>query len=333
VSPKRIVKYYPTLSFSIAAMLLPLAFLYVSEYYLTIRGTPLYILSFCSYLAAILGAAVVIFAATKRVAESIIATPRIEEHGLNAQLIRIAAKITAILGTVILFILGGQYLGIPIATLLASAGVGGIAIALGAQDTLKNVFATIALMADKPCRVGEMINIDKYRGVVEDIGLRSTKLRLLDGHLVTIPNDLLAGHNLENVSRRERIRRSAQIRMPLDTPCETVEKAAAIIRERLADHEGMDPEFPPRVFFEEFDPEGFRVRFIYWYSPPDHWQHKTFGDKLNFEIFRALEAAGIPFSLPLRHSYWKRDAEQGPLEIQLVDSGQLPEDSVKTSEE
>jgi MscS family membrane protein len=57
---------------------------------------------------------------------------------------------------------------------------------------LKNVFATIALMADKPCRVGELIHIDKYRGVVEDIGLRSTKLRLLNGHLVTIPNDLLA---------------------------------------------------------------------------------------------------------------------------------------------
>jgi len=330
VSPKRVVKYYPTLLFSIAAMLVPLAFLYVSEYYLTVRGTPLYIISFCSYLAAILAAAIVIFSASNRVAESIIATPRIEEHGLNAQLIRIAAKMAAILGTVVLFILGGQYLGIPIGTLLASAGIGGIAVALGAQDTLKNVFATIALMADKPCRVGEMIHLDEYTGFVEDIGLRSTKLRLLDGHLVTIPNDQLAAHNVENVTRRERIRRSAQICLPLDTPCEKVESAAAIIRERLADHEGMDPEFPPRVFFEEFDPEGFRIGFIYWYSPPDYWQHKAFGDKLNFEIFRALETAGIQFSLPLRHSYWKRDAEQGPLEIQLVHTDPNLEDGTKT---
>ena len=112
---------------------------------------------------------------------------------MNAQLIRIASKIVEYPGNgCALFIFGGQYLGIPIATLLASAGIGGVAIALGAQDTLKNLFATITLMADKPCRVGERIHFGGYTGFVEDIGLRSTNLRLLDGHLVTIPNNELA---------------------------------------------------------------------------------------------------------------------------------------------
>ena len=204
-----------------------------------------------------------------------------------------------------LLLICGQYLGIPIATLLASAGIGGVALALGAQDSLKTVFATITIMADKPCRVGDRIVADRFDGFVEDIGLRSTKLRLLNGHVVTLPNGLLANQEVENIARRTSIRRNAEIHIPLDTPCERVEKAVAIIREKLTDHEGMDPELPPRVFFDEFGPEIFRIRFIYWYSPPDYWDFKAFGEKLNFEIFRAFEAEGIQFSLPLRHSYWK----------------------------
>jgi MscS family membrane protein len=86
----------------------------------------------------------------------------------------------------------------------------------------------------------------------------------------------------------------------------------------------MDAEFPPRVFFDGFGPTAFCVRFVYWYSPPDQWDFKAFGHKLNFEIFRAFEAEGIQFSLPLRHSYWKRDADQGPLEIQILGDRQNP---------
>ena len=88
----------------------------------------------------------------------------------------------------ILFLIGGQYLGIPVATLLTSAGIGGIAVALGAQDTLKTLFGTVNLLADKPFRVGDRIIVQQYDGEVEDIGLRSTKIRLLNGHQVTLPN-------------------------------------------------------------------------------------------------------------------------------------------------
>jgi len=319
---KSIVKYCLTVVFPIGAMLVPLGFEYLTERYLTVRSTPLYIIRFCSNLTFVLAAVVVFFAVSTRVAEAIIASPRINPAGLNAQLIRISFKLASIGATVALLLIGGQYLGIPIATLLASAGIGGVAIALGAQDTLKTLFATMTIMADKPCRAGDRIIVDRYDGFVEDIGLRSTKLRLLNGHLVTLPNDQIANKEVDNVSRRTNIRRSAEIHIPLDTPCEKVERAVAIIREKLTDHEGMDPEFPPRVFFDEFGPEVFRIRFIYWYSPPNIWDFKAFGERLNFEIFRAFEAEGIQFSLPLRHSYWKRDADQGPLEVQIIGADQ-----------
>jgi MscS family membrane protein len=313
-------------------MLVPFVFEYLMVNYLTVRGTPLYIISFSSNVVCFLAAVIAFFAVSNRVAEAIIASPHINPTGLNAQLIRVASKLVSIVATVIALIAGGHYLGIPIATLLASAGIGGLALALGAQDTLKTLFATITVMADKPCRVGDRINVDEFDGVVEDIGLRSTKLRLLSGPLVTIPNDQLASRDVKNVTEGWNIRRNAEIHIPLDTPCEKAETAVAIIREKLADREGMDPDFPPRVYFDEFGPDAFRIRFVYWYSPPDYWEFKAFGDKLNFEIFRAFEAEGIQFSLPFRHTYWKHDDEQGPLEIEIKNNQQRVGSAERTRE-
>jgi MscS family membrane protein len=89
----------------------------------------------------------------------------------------------------------------------------------------------------------------------------------------------------------------------------------------------MNPDLPPKVFFEEFGPAAFRIRFIYWYAPPAYWDFMEYNGKLSLEIFRALESEGIQFSLPLRHSYWKHDDQQGPLEIQVLEnSGTLGRD-------
>ena len=293
VSPQNRLRYGLTLFFPFAAMLVPLAFLEISHRYLTVRNTPLHVISLGSQLVAVAAAVVVTFVASTRVAELIIASPRIKTHGRNAQVIRISSTLVGILIAVLLFITGGQYLGIPIGTLLASAGIGGIAVALGAQDTLKNVFATVNLMTDPPFRVGERITFGGYDGVVEDMGLRSTDLRLLDGHLVTIPNQNISGQSVENISRRKYIRRSSEVRIPPDTPYEKVEKAIAIIHERLEGQEIVEPELSPRCFLHELGPSGFSIRVIYWYPPSDTWAFHAFGEKLNLEILRAFEAEGI----------------------------------------
>ena len=313
-----LIKYWLTIVFPIAAMLIPLAVHHVAYRYITLRGTPIYVITFATGLIALVAILVVIFAVANRIAESIIASPEINPGGLNAQLIRISSKITSFVIAVILCLAGGQYLGIPVATLLASAGIGGVAVALGAQDTLKALFATVNLLSDKPFRVGDRIIFKDYEGVVEDIGLRSTKLRLLTGPQVVIPNDRLAGNDVENVARRPHIRQDGEIHIPLDTPCERVEQAVAIIRDELHAHEGMDPEYPPRVFFREFTPDAFSIQFSYWYTPADLWRFKAFNERLNFQIFRKFEAQGIQFSLPSRHSFWKQDDVQGPLDVKLL---------------
>jgi MscS family membrane protein len=174
------------------------------------------------------------------------------------------------------------------------------------------------LMGDKPFRVGERIIFGKYDGVVEDIGLRSTRVRLLTGHQVTVPNGELAGTDIENVGRRPHIRRIADLRIPLDTPREKVEKAVTTIRNVLEGHEGMDPDFPPRVYFNEFNPDSFNIRIIYWYAPPRYWDFLAFSQKVNLDICRAFEGQGIQFSLPTRVTHVDKESRE-PFEFRLVE--------------
>ena len=313
------VRYWLTLIFPIVAALAPLQLMSFAENDVGTRGTPFYWLSFTCVFVAILAGVVIVFALSTRVAETIIASPRINPQGLNAQLIRINAKLLATTGAAVLVLFGGQYLGIPVATLLASAGIGGLAIALGAQDTLKDLCGTMSLMADKPFVVGDRIVLDRFDGVVEDIGLRSTRLRLLTGHLVTLPNEFLARHNIENVGRRPYIRKIADIHIPLDTPRDKLLQAIQAIREALQGQEGLDPELPPRVYFTDYLPTAFNIRVIYWYRPPNYWDFLAFSERINLAIFAAFEAQDIPFSLPMRVAHTTIDSKEKPLEVALLD--------------
>ncbi len=289
-----------TISLPILAVMVPIWFQFAAAKYVSLRGNWLYGVSFAANIATLLTIVVLIFSAINRVATSIIASPSINPRGLDAQFIRIVSKLSSLVAAVIVFLEGGQYLGIPISTLLASAGVGGLAMALAAQDTLKNFFGTIMLMADKPFRVGERIVTAGYDGVVEDIGLRSTRIRLLNGHQVTIPNDKLATSDIENIGRRPYIRRVANLHIPLRTPRAKLEKAIAVIRESLENHEGMSADFPPRVFFNEFNEDSFNLRVMYWYQPAEYWDYLAFTERLNLKIIGAFEDQQIEFSLPLR---------------------------------
>lgn len=315
-----LVKYCLTLVFPIAAMLTPLALQHFAYEILTVRGSPLEFVRFVTTLVALGASFVVVFAASRRFNEIIIASPNIRSQGLDAQFIRLISVALSIVVSVVLFLFGGQYLGLPVMALLASAGIGGLAVALAAQDTLKNLFGTSMIMADKPFRVGERIIVGEHDGVVEAIGLRSTRIRTrFAGHLISIPNDEMARRDIENLGRRPALFRSANIRIPLDTPRERVESAVTLIRATLENHQGMDPERAPRVFFDEFNADSFNIRMAYWYHLNEYWDFVAFNEKVNFEIIRAFEDHGIQFSPPLQVTYWATDSEQRPFEVKVVE--------------
>ena len=206
--------------------------------------------------------------------------------------------------------------GKPLTSVLAGLGIGGLAFALAAQDTLKNFFGSLALFSDKPFQIGERVIIDGHDGPVEDVGLRSTRIRTLDGHLVTIPNGELARMTVQNIGKRPYIRRLFNIGITYDTPPEKVERALEIIKDILKDHEGMDPEFPPRVFFNEFNNDSLNILVIYWYHPPEYWDFLKFSEKVNLEILNRFNSEDIDFAFPTQTLYLAGD-EKRPLNVDL----------------
>jgi len=113
--------------------------------------------------------------------------------------------------------------GVEIGPLLASLGIGGVAIALAAKESIANFFGTLTILFDKPFQVGDRIIIDAYDGVVEHVGFRSTRIRLLTGHLVSIPNEKVISSGLENIGKRPYIRWLTNIGITYNTPPEKIQ--------------------------------------------------------------------------------------------------------------
>lgn len=318
-----------TMGYSLAALVVPLIVRHVATDYLVISGTTLIVVEFATSVVLLLGALVVIVAVGNRVAELIIASPRVQPGGIDAQFIRIGCRALSLVLAVIVFLEGGQHLGIPLTTLLAGAGVGGLTVALAAQDTLRNLFGSMMIMLDKPFRVGERIVAKGYDGVVQEVGLRSTRLRLLTGHEVTIPNDDMARSDIENIGRRPHIRRHSNIAIPLGLPPEKAEQAVTIVREILKDHEGMDPAYPPRVFLNEFNRDSLNICLFYWYHPPNYWDYLAFCEKVNLRIKCDFDHAGIPFALPSSATIMSQSPEQ-PLQVEVLPE-RHPTDELESS--
>ncbi|MBU4344816.1 MAG: mechanosensitive ion channel family protein [Desulfobacteraceae bacterium] len=209
----------------------------------------------------------------------------------------------------------------PITSIIAGLGIGGLAVALAAQDTIKNFFGSVILFIDKPFEVGNRIVIDGHDGPVEEVGLRSTKIRTLDGHLVTIPNGELANKSIQNIGKRPYIRRIANLTITYDTSPEKVERALAIVKELLNNHEGMHEDFPPRIYFNDFNADSLNILVIYWYHPPDYWDCMAFTESFNKEVFRRFNEEGIDFAFPTQTLYLAGDPSR-PLTVGV--RGEVP---------
>lgn len=191
----------------------------------------------------------------------------------------------------------------PITSILAGLGVGGLAVALAAQETIKNFFGSLVIFADKPFELGERIVVGSHDGTVEEVGFRSTRIRRLDGHLVTVPNGELANQMIQNIGKRPFIKRVMDVTITYDTPPEKVQQAIDIIKELLNNHEGMNEAFPPRVFFSDFNDCSLNIKVIYWYHPPNYWDYMAHADWLNMELLKRYNAAGIEFAFPTQTLY------------------------------
>jgi len=194
-------------------------------------------------------------------------------------------------------------------SILLGAGVGGIAIALAAKETIANFFGSVAIFADRPFQIDERITVDKYTGPVEEVGFRSTRIRTLDGHLVTVPNSIIANSIIENVGKRPFIRRVANITITYDSGHDKTKRAVQIIKDVLTGtpEVNTDPKYPPRVYFSDFNDCSLNIYMSYWVKPPDFWLYYEVNERVNFEIIKRFEAEAIKFAFPTQTLYLKKE--------------------------
>jgi MscS family membrane protein len=223
-------------------------------------------------------------------------------------IVRKALRLTIAIIAVLLIaenILGAD----KIKSLLLGAGVGGIAIALAAKDTIANFFGSVTIFTDRPFHMGELVKIGGHYGPVEEVGFRSTRVRTLDGHLVTIPNSIITSSTVENVGKRPFIRRTSNITITYDSGYTKTKKAVEIIKEVLAEvpEVNADPDKPPRVYFSDYNDWSLNIYMSYWVKPPDYWLYHQVNERVNFEIMKRFKAEEIEFAFPSQTLYVKRD--------------------------
>jgi len=197
-----------------------------------------------------------------------------------------------------------------VGAMIAGLGIGGLAFALAAKDTIANVFGSVMILIDRPFRLGDRIKVSGQDGWVEEVGFRSTRIRTLEGHLVTIPNASLATTDIENVTRRPAIKRVLNVTVTYDTPPEKLQRGIEILNEMLAARsEHFLEDSPPKVFFSDFNADSLNIIVYYWFVPPDWWEYLAFNHEFNMELLRRYNEEGIEFAFPTQTLYVKQDSD------------------------
>ncbi len=211
--------------------------------------------------------------------------------------LRLALVVVAIL------VIGENILGLNITALLAGAGILGLAIAFAAQDTIANFFGSIMIVFDKPFYVGERIKVGDISGVVKSVGFRSTKLETLDGHYITLPNKKITESAIENIAKRPYIKFTINLTLVYETTPEKMQEAMDIVADILKDHEGLNEEFMPKIFFNGFNDWSLNMLVVVWYHPGDWAAANTWMTGINLEILRRFNEADIGFAFPSNTTY------------------------------
>jgi MscS family membrane protein len=207
-------------------------------------------------------------------------------------LVPLAARIArvAVLAMGVVAILAD--LGYPVASLVAGLGIGGLALALAGQKTVENLFGAFSLGVDQPFRVGDTIRFEGVEGVVEAIGLRSTRVRTADRTLVTMPNGKLAELRVESLSARDRLRLAATLAVSPGTP-------SAEVRALLSGVEALlraQPKLWPDTFvvkLRDLTPASIEIEVVAWFQTTDFDEFRSIRQEVLLAILETAETHGV----------------------------------------
>ncbi len=219
------------------------------------------------------------------------------ESPLDDQLVPFIAKTLKLFLVITAILMIAQNMGYSISGLIASLGIGGIAIAMAAKDTIANIFGSIMILIDRPFTVGDWIKTDAFEGVVEEVGFRSTRIRTFGRTLVNVPNSTLANMVIDNIDARSERRVSMRIGLTYDTTPEQMESAIAGIEQILATHPGVDQSYQ-LVKFDRFEDSALSI-FLYYFTASKVWEeYLQVRQEVNLRIMHLLDSLGLAFAFP-----------------------------------
>lgn len=190
------------------------------------------------------------------------------------------------------FVILGRVFQVDVVALIAGLGLGGLALALAARETLENLFASFTIFLDLPFVVGDSIQVGGISGDIEKIGFRSTRLRGVDGNLIMIPNRLLTSQSLENMSERDFRRAKFNLTCDLKTKPSQIEKAISDI-ETLILQETLCKKKAPKIVFEGFGTYSLDISVTFFVSSKDYTKFQLVKQEINLGILKILEKQGI----------------------------------------
>jgi MscS family membrane protein len=238
------------------------------------------------------------------------------ESTLDDQLLPFIRKSLRAFVIFLAVILTIQNLGYSISGLLASLGIGGLAVALAAKDTLSNIFGSLMILLDRPFHIGDWVKAGDLEGIVEEVGFRSTKIRTFAKTQITVPNNVIANLAVDNMSRRPKRRIMLTIGVTYESTPDQMRKAVAGIREMLGNHPAIDQEFF-LVNFTDFGASSLDI-LVYCFTKTIVWQDFLEAKQdVCLKIMDILEELGMEIAFPSR-SVYIRGAEGNQQEIGLA---------------
>jgi len=222
-----------------------------------------------------------------------------------------ALKLLIAIGAVLIYL---DNLGVNITTLLAGLGVGGIAVALALQKPMEDVFGAFTLYTQQPIRVGDFCRVGTEMGTIEEIGLRTTRLRTVANTLIAIPNSRLANEPIDNFSARSKILYRPILRLRYDTTPEQLQQILDGVRALFSAHERVLQD-NHRVRFKEIADDALLVEVYGYFDTTDWSEYLELAEELNMRILEIVAQAGTTLSLPARTLHIEQTDSSGKAAI------------------
>lgn len=278
----------------VAALLLPLLCILFR-----IGGATRIVIAFAETMVFSLSAAWLSIVGLIILGDVIVASEHLRRSSLDSQLIRLGVRLVGFMCAVVFLIRGADELGFPAYSVLAGLGVGGLAVALAARDSIANLLGSLLIMLEKPFRIGHYVRIGGTEGNVEDVGFRSTRIRTPDNSLISIPNNAVVNATVENLSLRSMRRQRFFVQVTYDTPREKLEALVAGIRQLILDH-------PPtnktnfQVRFNNFSESSLDILVMFYLDVPDYTTELREREAILLRTMDLVIEIGAQFAFPTR---------------------------------